>query len=212
MVGCGFAPLAAAEIVVIGSPAGIRTLHLRFGLFGRYVLLLAKAAHPIFRGPRNENIHRAGMIPQNVIGTAAHENTRLPRGDVADHVALYLEQRLAAQHVGHPALVAPERHAQVTDQRGKEAPRLLLVGLLEKFRAEAALLGRQIDQLLVIDVYAQTTPQRLADGFAAAAELAAYIDNKLILFHSATVFIHSLCDRFRLRLPKPRLSPQRPWP
>ena len=45
-----------------------------------------------------------------------------------------------------------------------------------------------------------------------AAELAAYIDNKLILFHSATVFIHSLCDRFRLRLPKPRLSPQRPWP
>ena len=85
-------------------------------------------------------------------------------------------------------------------------------GLLEKFRAEAALLGRQIDQLLVIDVYAQTTPQRLADGFAAAAELTAYIDNELILFHSATVFIHSLCDRFRLRLPKPRLSPQRPWP
>lgn len=51
MVGCGFAPLAAAEIVVIGSPAGIRTLHLRFGLFGRYVLLLAKATHPIFRSP-----------------------------------------------------------------------------------------------------------------------------------------------------------------
>ena len=132
----------------------------RFGLFGRYVLLLAKATHPIFRSPRNENIHRAGMIPQDIVGTTAHENTRLPRGDVADHVALYLEQRLAAQHVGHPALVAPERHAQVTDQRGKEAPRLLLVGLLEKFRAEAALLGRQIDQLLVIDVHAQTTPQR----------------------------------------------------
>ena len=212
MVGCGFAPLAAAEIVVIGSPAGIRTLHLRFGLFGRYVLLLAKATHPIFRSPRNENIHRAGMIPQDIVGTTAHENTRFPRGDVTDHIALYFEQRLAAQHIGHTPLFTCKRHAQITDQRGKEAPRLLLVGLLEKFRAEAALLGRQIDQLLVIDVHAQTTPQRLADGFAAAAELTAYIDNELILFHSATVFIHSLCDRFRLRLPKPRLSPQRPWP
>lgn len=152
------------------------------------------------------------MIPQDIVGTTAHENTRFPRGDVADHVALYLEQRLTAQHIGHTPLFTCKRHAQITDQRGKEAPRLLLVGLLEKFRAEAALLGRQIDQLLVIDVHAQTTPQRLADGFAAAAELTAYIDNELILFHSATVFIHSLCDRFRLRLPKPRLSPQRPWP
>ena len=73
------------------------------------------------------------MVAQDVVGTAADENTRLARGDVADHVALDLEQGVVAEHVA-PGIFAPdERRAQVGDERRKEVARLLFVDPFEHF-------------------------------------------------------------------------------
>ncbi len=123
------------------------------------------------------------MVAQDVVGAAAHENARLARGQLADHVALYLEKRLAAQHIARHGVVAGEGRTQVADQCGEEAARPLFVGPLEKLGTQAALLGRKVDELPVAEAHAQTPGDALADGPAAASELAADGDCESIGIH-----------------------------
>ena len=136
---------------------------------------------------RDENIHGARMIAQNIVGAAAHENARFARSEVADHVALDFEQRIAAQHVAPRIFASDERRTQIADEGREQVARLLFVGFLENFGADAALLGGQIDQLLVVNADSESRRHGLADGLAAASELPPDIDDEFI-FHSRGLF------------------------
>lgn len=125
------------------------------------------------------------MVAQDIVGAAAHEDARLARRKVANHVALDFEQSIVRQHVGHRGVVAAEGGAQIVDQRRKHAARLPLVGLLEVFGTDAALVGSQQDKLLVVHPDAEPPGEDFADGLAAAAELTAYVDYEF--FHETIV-------------------------
>ena len=169
-------PGLRAVIIVVTGPAGVAALHLRTRLVGRAARARADAADAVRLGGRNEDIDPPRVLAQNVIGAPADEDARLAFGHVAYHVALDLEQRVVRQHAGHPAAVAREGRAQVADHGRKHAARLLLVGLLEELGAQAALPGRQRQQLLVVEPDAQPPGDDLPDVLAAAAQLAAYVD------------------------------------
>ena len=91
------------------------------------------------------------MVAQDVVGTAADENARFARGDVADHVALDLEQGVVAEHVAPGIFASDERREQIGDERRKEVARLFFVDPFEYLGTQAALLGGQVDELLVVD-------------------------------------------------------------
>lgn len=182
VVGRRLAPRPRAVIVVIRGAPGVDALHHRAGLLRGASLPAADAADAVGIVGREEDIDAARILAQDVIGTAAHENRRFTRRDGADHVALNLEQRVVRQHVRHAPVVAHERRPQVADHGRNHAARLLLVGLLEKLGADAALARRQVDQLLVVELHAQPAGDDLPDGPAAAAQLAADVDDEL--FHS----------------------------
>lgn len=123
------------------------------------------------------------MVAQDVVGTAADENARLARGDVADHVALDLEQGVVAEHVAPGIFASDERRAQIGDERRKEVARLFFVDPFEHLGTQAALLGGQVDELLVVDPDPEPLCDGFADGFAAATELAPDVDDEFI-FHN----------------------------
>ena len=178
MVGRSHAPCPRTVIIVIRSAAGVHALHQSLRLGGSAALPRADAAAAVFVVGRDEDVDAARILAQDVVGAAAHENRRLPGGDLADHVALNLEQRVVRQNVRHACVVAREGCAQVADHRREHAARLLFIGLLEYLGTDAALPGSQVDQLLVVEADVQPAGDDLPDGPATAAQLAADVDDE----------------------------------
>ena len=153
-------------------------------LFGRFGSQPARAHEPfdaVLARRRDEDVDAAGMFAQDVVGAAAHEDARLALGQLADHVALHLEQRVVAQRVVVDRVVARERTAQIAEQGGEEPLGRLFVGLFEEFLAEAAVFGGHLDEPLVVDGDAETLGQPFADGLAAAAELTSDVDDEFFV-------------------------------
>ena len=108
VVGRSHAPCPRTVIIVIRSAAGVHALHQSLRLGGSAALPRADAAATVFVVGRDEDVDAARILAQDVVGATAHENRRLPGGDLADHVALDLEQRVVELEKEHAA--AEEQH------------------------------------------------------------------------------------------------------
>ena len=128
------------------------------------------AAHTVVEVGCDEDADVPRHIAEDVVGTTAQDDARgLALGNVADDVALHLEEGIAREGApGACGCTMPRGRTAAEEERAERA-RHLLVGLLEELTVEAALLGCKLDEFLVIDVDAVVPGNNPAGGTSAAA-------------------------------------------
>ena len=97
VIALGSAPGLAAVVVVVGSTAAVGLLDELGSLLGGDALLLDHASRAVFEVGGEEEVDAVGIVAQDIVGAAADEDARLTLGQVANDVALYLEQGVVAQ-------------------------------------------------------------------------------------------------------------------
>ena len=148
-------------------------------------MALADASYALVEVGRDEHADGVLEVAQHVVGATAYEHARVGFGRLAYGVALKLEQTLLRQLVVVEVAVRHERGVHV-EQRAEEA--FLLVVLLEKLLAEAALLCGKVEQLLVVEIAPEVVGQALGYYESAAAELPSDVDYYLFVFHKRCLF------------------------
>ena len=116
-------------------------------------------------------------VLQDVVGVAAHDDTGAFVGDLEDHAALDIPQKIIGGKAVHDT-----GDALGGEGIGKEAAAGgMLAVFLHKIGGEAGFDGDLLDQLLIIEGDAQLFGNQTADGTSAAAEFTA--DGDDLLFH-----------------------------
>lgn len=194
MIGRSSSPRLVAIIVIIAGTFLVSFFQIRFGIALTDVRIgLPNALDAVGHVGRDEDVHTAGMVAQDVVSTTSDEDARLALGQLADDVALNLKKRIVAQVIVIDRAFTDEGDAQPSHERGNEAF-VILVGFFKKPLAKSAFLGSQLDELFVIDMDIVHLGQTFADGLTAATQLAAYVNNESF-FHTTLVLI--VCTKLR---------------
>lgn len=91
------------------------------------------------------------MVAQDIVGAPSYEEAGLLFGQLADDIALYLEQRVVAQvRIIWVGTFRNERETRA-EETAQQALGSFLVRLFKKFLAEAAFFGGQVDEFLVVE-------------------------------------------------------------
>jgi len=172
-------PGVGTVVVVVGGALVVGLVHEGAGLlFGEVGMALADATDAVGFVGGDEDVDDVWLVAQDIVGTTAYEDARTLLGEVADGIALNLEQGFVAQLVAIEAGVH-EGHVDV-EEFGEQA--CLFVLVLKHFFAEATLLGGHVDEGTVVDGDVEFLGQQLADELATASELATYVD-EVSFFH-----------------------------
>lgn len=166
------APLGAGIELIVGLPLLVLVVEPLGGGF----LPLAVHRHgtlgPLLIGGMDKYRQAVCHIPQNVVGTAAHDDTGLLLGQVGDDLLL------GQPHLVRGGLSVPlsARHGIVKQPVGG----CVLAVFLDVFLSQAALGGDLFDEVAVVARDPQLGGHFLADGPAAAAEFPADGDHPVV--------------------------------
>ena len=114
----------------------------------------------------DKDIEHVFLVAQHIVGAASHDDAGPLGGHLPDHIGLGDEHLVAHRQV----LCA---HVEIVEK----AAGLFLLGLTDELLREAGLLGRQIDDGLVVEGNVQGLSHPLGHNAPAGAELAADGEN-----------------------------------
>lgn len=186
VVALRMSPLLACIVIVIRCPV-VFLMSDVFACSGSVPTMpLAHTLNALVHVGRDENVDRVLVVAQHIVGSSSHEHTVPLVGSLAYRVALEEIEILLGEIVLIEIVIAQQRHVDM-EQRFQEA--LLLIILFKELLTEPALLGRKIQQLLVVEGTFELVGQLLGNDSPTRSDLAADVNNHFGFIHDVVMLI-----------------------